>query len=57
LVFIDDGVADDHDAIVAHAVDQIEHFRQTVVVAQRPQVLADERLEDIQMAIDSAPWS
>ena len=40
LVFVDDGVANDKDAITANAVDQFEHFRETAVVTHRPQVLA-----------------
>ena len=40
LVFVDDGIADDYDTIIANAVDQFEHFRETAVVTHRLEVLA-----------------
>src|SRR5882757_3149861 len=52
LVFIDDGVADQHDTIVTDRLDGIEDRAEAAIVAQFAQMIADMRLEDVEVPVD-----
>ena len=52
LVLVDDGVADDEHAVVGNALDQVDELVEAAVLAQRVEMLADMRLEHVEMAID-----
>ena len=52
LILVDDGIADHKHAVIAHAVDQLQKLVEAAILPQRIEVLADMRLEDVEMAID-----
>ena len=52
MVFVDDRIADHEHAVIADAIDQLQKFIKTAILAQRIEMLADMRLEDIEVAVD-----
>src|ERR1700684_2726470 len=52
LILVDDGIADDEHTIIGNAVDKITYFLKPAVFAQRVEVFADVRLENVEMTID-----
>src|SRR5260370_8432066 len=52
LILVDDGVADQHDTIVANRLDGIEDCAEATIVAQFAQMIADMRLEDVEVPVD-----
>ena len=52
LIFVDDGVAYYQDAIIAHAINQLQQLIEPVVLAQCIEMFPNVRLENIDMAVD-----
>ena len=52
LVLVDDGVADDENTVIGDALDQLAELVEAAVLAQRVEMLADMRLEDVEVAVD-----
>ena len=52
MIFVDDGIADHEHAVIADAVDQLQKFVETAILAQRIEMLADMRFEDVEVAVD-----
>src|SRR6185437_15675438 len=52
LVFVDDGVADQHDMHVLHAVDQLEQALRAAAFADLLQIIAQRRIVDVEVAVD-----
>ena len=52
LVLVNDGVADDENTVVGDTLDKLAELVEAAVLAQRVEMLADMRLEDIEVAVN-----
>src|SRR5580704_11994106 len=52
LVLVDDGIADDEDTVIGNALDQVAELLEAAVLAERVEMLADMRLEHVEVAVD-----
>src|ERR1700730_7633559 len=52
LIFIDDGVADEDDAVVLYLFDKAEDRIEAAIIAKSRQMVADVRFENIEVPVD-----